>query len=122
MDAAVQLCYDFVFFLTHYAMHRYPALWATHKVHHSAKVLTPLTRYREHFIDGPIWASGAAVSHGFAAADPAAADAWHAAGLANGGSTCEEPPGVRESGLGNIYLAYLRDPAGNKICALHRMA
>ena len=59
---------------------------------------------------------------GFAAADPAAADAWHAAGVANGGSTCEEPPGVRESGLGNIYLAYLRDPAGTKICALHRVA
>ena len=61
------LCYDFVFFLTHYAMHRVPALWAIHKVHHSAEVLTPLTRYREHFIDRPIWATGAAISYGFAA-------------------------------------------------------
>lgn len=59
---------------------------------------------------------------GFAAADPAAADAWHAAGIANGGTTCEEPPGVRESEMGNLYLAYLLDPAGNKICTLHRMA
>lgn len=59
---------------------------------------------------------------GFAAADPAAADAWHAAGLANGGTDCEEPPGVREGGLGKLYLAYLRDPSGNKLCALHRMA
>ena len=50
------------------------------------------------------------------------ADAWHAAGLANGGAAIEEPPGPRESGVGKIYLAYLRDPAGNKICALHRMA
>ncbi|MBE9539548.1 MAG: VOC family protein [Proteobacteria bacterium] len=58
---------------------------------------------------------------GFAAADPAAADAWHAAGLANGGTDCEEAPGVREGGLGKLYLAYLRDPSGNKICALHRM-
>ena len=58
---------------------------------------------------------------GFAAADPAAADAWHAAGLANGGTGCEEAPGVREGGLGKLYLAYLRDPSGNKICALHRM-
>ena len=58
---------------------------------------------------------------GFAAASPEAADAWHAAGLANGGTTCEDPPGVREGANGNIYLAYLRDPAGNKICALHRM-
>ena len=58
---------------------------------------------------------------GFAAADTAAADAWHAAGLANGGTTCEEPPGVREGAIGKLYLAYLRDPSGNKICALHRM-
>jgi len=59
---------------------------------------------------------------GFAASDPAAAQAWHAAGVANGGTPCEDPPGVRESGMGDIYLAYLLDPAGNKICALHRMA
>ncbi len=58
---------------------------------------------------------------GFAAESPEAADAWHAAGLANGGSACEDPPGLREGGLGNLYLAYLRDPAGNKICAVKRM-
>ncbi len=58
---------------------------------------------------------------GFAAGDPAAVDAWHAAGVANGGTTCEDPPGVRESGIGKMYLAYLRDPSGNKLCALHRM-
>ena len=59
---------------------------------------------------------------GFAADSPEQVEAWHSAGLANGGTTCEDPPGVRESGLGNLYLAYLRDPAGNKICALHNMA
>jgi catechol 2,3-dioxygenase-like lactoylglutathione lyase family enzyme len=58
---------------------------------------------------------------GFAANSPEAADKWHAAGLANGGTACEDPPGVRESPLGKLYLAYLRDPAGNKICAVHRM-
>jgi catechol 2,3-dioxygenase-like lactoylglutathione lyase family enzyme len=58
---------------------------------------------------------------GFAAADPAQADAWHAAGIAAGGKTCEDPPGVREGATGKLYLAYLRDPDGNKICALHRM-
>jgi catechol 2,3-dioxygenase-like lactoylglutathione lyase family enzyme len=58
---------------------------------------------------------------GFTVADSATVDAWHAAGVANGGTTCEDPPGVRESGLGKLYLAYLRDPSGNKICALHRM-
>ena len=59
---------------------------------------------------------------GFAVENPAAADAWHAAGLANGGTSCEDPPGMRESGLGDLYLAYLRDPTGNKICALHRVS
>jgi catechol 2,3-dioxygenase-like lactoylglutathione lyase family enzyme len=58
---------------------------------------------------------------GFSVADPTKVDAWHAAGVANGGTTCEDPPGVRESGLGTMYLAYLRDPSGNKLCALHRM-
>ncbi|MBR0565139.1 VOC family protein [Azoarcus sp. L1K30] len=58
---------------------------------------------------------------GFAAESTAAVDAWHAAGVANGGISCEDPPGVRESPAGKLYLAYLRDPSGNKICALHRL-
>ena len=58
---------------------------------------------------------------GFAAESPEAADAWHAAGIANGGTACEEDPGVRDSAMGKLYLAYLRDPAGNKLCALHRI-
>ena len=58
---------------------------------------------------------------GFAMDNPAQADAWHAAGVAAGGATCEDPPGVREGGFGKLYLAYLRDPDGNKLCALHRM-
>ena len=59
---------------------------------------------------------------GFAAASPEMAAEWHAVGLANGGTTCEEPPGVREGAMGKMYLAYLRDPDGNKLCALHRMS
>jgi catechol 2,3-dioxygenase-like lactoylglutathione lyase family enzyme len=39
---------------------------------------------------------------------------------ANGGTTCEDPPGWREGSVGKLYLAYLRDPDGNKLCALHR--
>jgi catechol 2,3-dioxygenase-like lactoylglutathione lyase family enzyme len=39
----------------------------------------------------------------------------------NSGRTCEDPPGTREGATGKLYLAYLRDPSGNKICALHRM-
>jgi catechol 2,3-dioxygenase-like lactoylglutathione lyase family enzyme len=59
---------------------------------------------------------------GFAAPSPEAADAWHAAGLAAGGTGIEDAPGVRQSPFGPLYLAYLRDPAGNKVCAMHRMA
>ena len=73
-------------------------------------------------IDGNPASHGNGSTIGFAAKDPAQADAWHAAGLANGGVSCEEAPGVREGGLGKLYLAYLRGPWGNKICALHRMA
>ena len=58
---------------------------------------------------------------GFACSSPEQADAWHAAGIAAGGTTCEDPPGVREGGAGKMYLAYLRDPDGNKLCGLHRM-
>lgn len=56
---------------------------------------------------------------GFKAASAEAADAWHAAGLAHGGTTCEDPPGERAGG--GLYLAYLRDPSGNKLCALHSL-
>jgi catechol 2,3-dioxygenase-like lactoylglutathione lyase family enzyme len=59
---------------------------------------------------------------GFAMNGPEEADAWHAAGIAHGGKTVEDPPGVRESSFGGLYLAYLRDPDGNKLCAIHRMA
>jgi catechol 2,3-dioxygenase-like lactoylglutathione lyase family enzyme len=73
----------------------------------------------------PINGEGASVANGatigFAASSPAVADAWHAAGVANGGNSIEDPPGVREGTVGKLYLAYLRDPDGNKICALHRM-
>lgn len=73
-------------------------------------------------IDGKpaTFANGGTV--GFACSSSDQADAWHAAGVANGGTTCEEPPGVRAGGMGKMYLAYLRDPDGNKLCALHRMA
>jgi catechol 2,3-dioxygenase-like lactoylglutathione lyase family enzyme len=59
---------------------------------------------------------------GFTMADQAQADAWHKAGVANGGTSIEDPPGIRQGAAGPMYLAYLRDPDGNKLCALHRMA
>lgn len=58
---------------------------------------------------------------GFAMEGPDQANAWHAAGVAHGGTAIEDPPGVRSGGFGDLYLAYLRDPDGNKLCAMHRM-
>lgn len=57
---------------------------------------------------------------GFSMESPEQADAWHAAGVAAGGTSVEDPPGVRHSHSGDIYLAYLRDPDGNKLCGVHR--
>jgi len=56
---------------------------------------------------------------GFAMASPEQAKAWHDAGVAAGGTSCEDPPGERPGS--GMYLAYLRDPAGNKLCGLHRL-
>ena len=57
---------------------------------------------------------------GFLMSSPDQAQAWHKAGVANGGKTIEDPPGVRQGAAGEMYLAYLRDPDGNKLCALYR--
>jgi catechol 2,3-dioxygenase-like lactoylglutathione lyase family enzyme len=58
---------------------------------------------------------------GFAAKSAEECNAWHAAGLAHGGTAIEDPPGVRDGGAMKLYLAYLRDPAGNKVCAMYRV-
>lgn len=57
---------------------------------------------------------------GFAAETTEQADAWHKAGVAAGGKPIEDSPGWREGNGMRLYLAYLRDPDGNKICAMHR--
>jgi catechol 2,3-dioxygenase-like lactoylglutathione lyase family enzyme len=58
---------------------------------------------------------------GFTVDGPAQGDAWHKAGLENGGTAIEDDPGIRNQSFGDLYLAYLRDPDGNKLCALHRV-
>ncbi|MCR9270190.1 MAG: VOC family protein [Hyphomonadaceae bacterium] len=71
-------------------------------------------------IDGAPCSHGNGMTIGFAMDSPEQADAWHAAGAAAGGTPIEDPPGWRENATGRLYLAYLRDPDGNKLCALHR--
>jgi catechol 2,3-dioxygenase-like lactoylglutathione lyase family enzyme len=56
---------------------------------------------------------------GFLCSSAEQARAWHDAGIAHGGETCEDPPGVRESDGRQAFLAYLRDPDGNKLCAVY---
>ena len=58
---------------------------------------------------------------GFTMSDAKQAEAWHKAGLANGGTSIEDPPGVRQGAAGQMYLAYLRDPDGNKLVGVYRM-
>ncbi len=64
---------------------------------------------------------GKAASHanggtiGFSVESPEQANAWHAAGVANGGTSIEDPPGIRHGAAGQLYLAYLRYPAGNML-------
>jgi catechol 2,3-dioxygenase-like lactoylglutathione lyase family enzyme len=65
-------------------------------------------------------ANGATI--GFTCQSSGQVDHWHAAGIAHGGRSVEAPPGVREAPFGRLYLAYLRDPDGNKLSALHRLA
>jgi catechol 2,3-dioxygenase-like lactoylglutathione lyase family enzyme len=72
-------------------------------------------------IDGEAASHGNGSTIGFSVTGPEQAHAWHEAGLANGGTAIEDAPGVREGNGMSLYLAYLRDPDGNKLCALHRM-
>ena len=71
-------------------------------------------------INGEPATVGNGSTDGFKATSTEQADAFHAAGVAHGGVSCEDPPGWREGAAGKLYLAYLRDPDGHKICVLHR--
>ncbi|WP_026793323.1 VOC family protein [Pleomorphomonas oryzae] len=58
----------------------------------------------------------------FRCASPETVLAFHDTAVAEGGRSIEDPPGIRDNGLvGPVYLAYVRDPDGNKLCAVHRM-
>ena len=72
-------------------------------------------------IDGEPATVGNGSTIGFACTSPEQVLAWHAAGLNAGGTTCEDAPGLREGPVGRLYLAYMRDPDGNTLCALHRL-
>ncbi|MEX0744310.1 MAG: VOC family protein [Phycisphaeraceae bacterium] len=58
---------------------------------------------------------------GFKCSSPEQVREFHETAVAHGGTTIEQAPGLREGKLGAMYLAYVRDPDGNKLCALHRL-
>ncbi len=57
---------------------------------------------------------------GFKCSSAEQVQAFHDAAVANGGVSIEDPPGPRQGGAMTLVLAYVRDPDGNKLCALHR--
>jgi catechol 2,3-dioxygenase-like lactoylglutathione lyase family enzyme len=57
---------------------------------------------------------------GFKCHSPEQLRQFHDAAVAHGGTSIEEPPGPRNDSLGVMHLAYVRDPDGNKLCAIHR--
>jgi catechol 2,3-dioxygenase-like lactoylglutathione lyase family enzyme len=71
-------------------------------------------------IDGQQASTSNGGTIGFNFDSPEEVDAWQRAGLEAGGTAVEDPPGFREGPSGKLYLAYLRDPDGNKLCGLHR--
>lgn len=71
-------------------------------------------------IDDAPPSSGNGATVGFKCESPEQVKAFHDAAVAAGGTSIEEPPGPRKRGTGQIYLAYVRDPDGNKLCAIYR--
>jgi len=64
------------------------------------------------------FANGATI--GFKCHSPEQVQEFHDVAVAHGGSSIEEVPGLRSGGLGPLHLAYVRDPDGNKLCAVYR--
>jgi catechol 2,3-dioxygenase-like lactoylglutathione lyase family enzyme len=58
---------------------------------------------------------------GFKCNSPEQVQQFHDTAIAHGGQSIEEPPGLRDGSLGAMYLAYVRDPDGHKLCAIYRV-
>lgn len=57
---------------------------------------------------------------GFKCSSPDQIQQLHDVAIANGGTSSEDPPGLREGSMGPMYLCYFTDPDGHKICGIHR--
>lgn len=72
-------------------------------------------------LDGKEATPGNGMTIGFRVADEDMGRKWYETACANGGTGIEEAPGVRTKAVGELFLAYVRDPSGNKLCALKFM-
>ncbi|WP_019576606.1 VOC family protein [Curvibacter lanceolatus] len=71
-------------------------------------------------IDGQPATASNGFTLGFKCNSPEQLKQFHDTAVAHGGISIEDPPGLREGKLGSMYLAYVRDPDGHKLCALYR--
>lgn len=71
-------------------------------------------------IDGEAATAANGGTIGFKCSSPEQVRQFHDTALAHGGVSIEDPPGLREGSLGSLFLAYVRDPDGHKLCAIHR--
>lgn len=58
---------------------------------------------------------------GFKCSSPEQVKQFHDVAVAHGGMSIEDPPGLRDLGMGPVHLSYVRDPDGNKLCAIYRV-
>lgn len=71
-------------------------------------------------IDGEVATCANGATIGFKCDSAEQVHAFHDTAVAHGGVSIEDPPGLRENALGALYLAYVRDPDGHKLCAIYR--
>ncbi|WP_110666498.1 VOC family protein [Salinicola halophilus] len=72
-------------------------------------------------IDGQPATVGNGSTFAFRCTSSEQAQRFHDVAVANGGTTAEDAPGVRHAAMGEMFLAYVRDPDGHKLCAIHRI-
>ena len=73
-------------------------------------------------IDNQPATHGNGTTLGFKCDSPEQVKEFHDVAVAAGGTSCEDPPGLREGSMGPMHLSYVRDPSGNKLCAIHRLS
>ncbi len=71
-------------------------------------------------IDGEVATHANGGTIGFKCDSPEQVQNFHDVAIQHGGRSIEDPPGLRGGKLGAMHLAYVRDPDGNKLCAIFR--